>query len=453
MAKLGSVSVCSISLVLFGLSSVLCDTCPVYLTLSSLSRHLENASVVINWGPDCETPPDWIGLYTANPAISNEPPIVKVIVNGQTSGEVITEQKFGKQRMPGGWNFEEVLRHIPKRRAKPLCFGFYLVSYDKSNELQTFDCLKIQPNWMFTEGNLGNVSLKDLFLPGTHCSGCYQTKANVNNVYFKRIGYRQDLDIWTQLVFGIRYLDFSVGFHPSHNGTRNFWIMNESYRVGSILPILQDIRRFVILSEESVFLDFRRFPLGFHNHPEQHAEFLQLLEQELGDLIYRRPHFGNEEKDERQSHHLTLAQMRQDGKYILVTYSHAASLNESDLIWAPWKKHSSSFLKHTELGEFMKNLFSQKHPDAPKDISWSLYGVQGFQSSYSPEETYMLPKERANLINPKLMTMLGGPWSLRANAVLLDFFTNTNLIDMAVHTNRYKTLRSLSSEAIVLDIQ
>ncbi|KXJ79328.1 hypothetical protein RP20_CCG001356 [Aedes albopictus] len=101
----------------------------------------------------------------------------------------------------------------------------------------------------------------------------------------------------------------------------------------------------------------------------------------------------------------------------------------------------------------MKNLFSQKHPDAPKDIGWSLHGVQGLQSSYTADEAYMMPKERANLINPKLMTMLGGPWSLRANAVLLDYFTNTNLIDMAVHTNRYKTLKSFGEEVVVLDIQ
>ncbi|XP_053687337.1 uncharacterized protein LOC128736863 [Sabethes cyaneus] len=437
----------------FSVSCVLSDTCPVFLTLSSLSRHIEDASVVVNWGPDCEAPPDWIGLYTVNPAITDVLPVVKVIVNNESSGNVVTDQKFGKQRLPGGWNFDEVLRHIPKRRPKPLCFGYYLVSYDKNNELQTFDCLKIQPHWMFTEVNIGNVSLKDLFLPGTHCSACYQTKANINNVFLKRVGFRQDLDIWTQLVFGIRYLDFSVGFHPSHNATRNFWVMNESYRVGWIVPILQDIRRFVIISEETVFLDFRRFPLGFHNHPDQHMLFLQILDQELGDLIYRRPHFGNEEDGEKESYHLTISQMRQEGKYILVTYNHAASLNESDLIWAPWKKHSSSFLKHTELGEFMKNLFSQKHPDAPKDIGWGFYGVQGLQSSYAPDETYLLPKERANLINPKLMTMLGGPWSLRANAVLLDFFTNTNLVDMAVHTNRYKTLKSMSNEAVVLDIQ
>ncbi|KAL9702006.1 hypothetical protein quinque_005447 [Culex quinquefasciatus] len=299
----------------------------VFITLSSLSRHIEDASVVINWGPDCESPPDWIGLYTKNPAFSDDPPVLKIEVNGRKNGEVITNQKFGKQRLPGGWSYDEVLRHIPKRRAKPLCFDIYLVSYNHLNKLQIFDCLKIQPNWMFTEKSIGNVSLKDLFLPGTHCSACYQTKANANNNLLKKVGFHQDLDIWTQLVFGVRYLDFSIGYHPYHNSTRNFWVMNEGYRVGWILPILHDIRRFVILSEETIVLDFRRFPLGFHSHPEQHAEFLSILDQELGDLAYRRPYFDNADDDQTVSYHLTIEDMRRQGKYILITYNHAASLN------------------------------------------------------------------------------------------------------------------------------
>uniref|UniRef100_A0A182UGP5 Uncharacterized protein n=1 Tax=Anopheles melas TaxID=34690 RepID=A0A182UGP5_9DIPT len=127
---------------------------------------------------------------------------------------------------------------------------------------------------------------------------------------------------------------------------------------------------------------------------------------------------------------------------------------KSDIIWRAWKKHSSAFLKHTELGEWMQNLFSFKHPDAPRNIGWSLHGVQGFHGSYNEEEaTFRMPAERASIVNPKLMQLLSGPWSQRANAVLVDFFTNTNLVELAVNTNQYKTLRNPANEAVVLDIQ
>ncbi|XP_053672083.1 uncharacterized protein LOC128722445 [Anopheles nili] len=431
-------------------------SCPIYLTLGAQARTIEEAPLVINWGPSCENPPEWIGLYTENPALSVAPPVVKVYVQGARTGQVVSEVKFGRQTLPGGWSPEQVLAHIPRRRTKPLCFDLYLASYDAADQLEYFDCLKIQPTWMYGEGGLGNVSLRELFLPGTHCSGCYQTRANAGNAFLKKVGFRQTLDLWSQLVFGVRYLDFSIGYYPSLNGTRNFWIMNEHFRVAPLAPILQDIRRFAILSEETLCLDFRRFPLGFHNNPDQHAALLELLERELGDLAYRRP--VSEEDGEvdpmAESYQLTIGDMRRDGKYLLITYNHEASLNESDIIWKPWKKHSSAFLKHTELGEFMQNLFSQKHPDAPRDIGWSLHGVQGFQGSYNEEDaTYLMPAERATIVNPKLMQLLSGPWSQRANAVLLDFFTNTNLIDLAISTNRFKTLRNAMSEAVVLDVQ
>ena len=64
-----------------------------------------------------------------------------------------------------------------------------------------------------------------------------------------------------------------------------------------------------------------------------------------------------------------------------------------------------------------------------------------------------MPAERASIVNPKLMQLLSGPWSQRANAVLVDFFTNTNLVELAVSTNQYKTLRNPANEAVVLDVQ
>uniref|UniRef100_A0A182QGE0 Phosphatidylinositol-specific phospholipase C X domain-containing protein n=1 Tax=Anopheles farauti TaxID=69004 RepID=A0A182QGE0_9DIPT len=464
MIAVAIVAVCVMATALFGsLTASSTAGCPIHLTISSLARSIEDAPLVINWGPGCESPPDWIGLYTENPALSDASPIAKVLVNGAPSGRVVSEVKFGTRKLPGGWSHDQVLQHIPKRKSKPICYDLYLTSYDALGQLEYFDCLKIQPTWMFSEPALGNVSLRELFLPGTHCSGCYQTRTNVGNVFLKRIGFRQSLDVWSQLVFGVRYLDFSIGYYPSHNGTRNFWIMNEHFRVASLGPVLQDIRRFVLLSEETVFLDFRRFPLGFHNNPEQHEALLALLDRELGDLVYRRNRPASEEDEDEtpgraddgtESYNLTLGEMRREGKYVLITYNHEPSLNESEIVWKPWKKHSSAFLKHTELAEFMQNLFSQKHPDAPRDIGWSLHGVQGFQGSYNDEDsTYLMPAERASIVNPMLMKLLSGPWSLRANAVLVDFFANTNLVELAISTNRYKTLRSPTNEAVVLDIQ
>lgn len=47
---------------------------------------------------------------------------------------------------------------------------------------------------------------------GTHCSGCFYTKSNAQNVLVEKFGFTQNFDVWTQLVLGIRYLDISLGY-------------------------------------------------------------------------------------------------------------------------------------------------------------------------------------------------------------------------------------------------
>ena len=60
-------------------------------------------------------------------------------------------------------------------------------------------------------------------------------------------------------------------------------------------------------------------------------------------------------------------------------------------------------------------------------------------------------RERSELINPDISIWLGGPWSLSANIVALDYFLNTNLIDIAVHTNYHKS--SAISDLVSFDME
>ena len=62
------------------------------------------------------------------------------------------------------------------------------------------------------------------------------------------------------------------------------------------------------------------------------------------------------------------------------------------------------------------------------------------------------PRNRAHNINSQLISMLAGPWSLKANGVLLDFFTNTNLVDIAIQVNQHKILQASGQDKTVIDI-
>lgn len=59
-----------------------------------------------------------------------------------------------------------------------------------------------------------------------------------------------------------------------------------------------------------------------------------------------------------------------------------SKFTESDLVWQPWKKHSSKTLKPNEIAEYMRNLFSKKLESSPKSIGWAFYGTSGVESAY-----------------------------------------------------------------------
>lgn len=185
--------------------------CPIYLTISSLSRHTDESHLEINWGPHCAHPPDTISMYNKDPSISDDLPLVTVQTNNETSGNIRTHIKLGKFDLPGGWNRDEAIENPPKR-ARCKCLPFYVASMTASKHYLASDCLKVQPNWMSSEPTIGTIPLRSVFLPGTHCSGCFHGRMYTKSVLLKRFGYVQNFDVWTQLVFGIRYLDFSIGY-------------------------------------------------------------------------------------------------------------------------------------------------------------------------------------------------------------------------------------------------
>ena len=171
---------------------------------------MENSHLEVNWGPKCPNPAEWIGLYPEDPSVSYSAPLFTVDLDNKTTGHIKTHVKLGDIQLPYGWNRNEAADNTPDH-IKSACLPFYIASFN-GKKIQTLDCLKIQPNWMKSMPEIQNVPLKDLFIPGTHCSGCYdrRTKAS-RSILLKKFGFVQNFDIWTQLVLGARYLDISVG--------------------------------------------------------------------------------------------------------------------------------------------------------------------------------------------------------------------------------------------------
>lgn len=147
-------------------------TCPVYLTISSKSRSVEDSRIIINWGPACEHPPKWIGLYDKYPSVFYDDLKAYIETNNNQQGIFETNVTVGQLILPDGWNRDDVMK-VPPKRNNGKCLPFYVASFDADDViLRSLDCLKIQPNWMSANIHLMDVPLKNIFIPGSNCKSC-----------------------------------------------------------------------------------------------------------------------------------------------------------------------------------------------------------------------------------------------------------------------------------------
>lgn len=87
--------------------------------------------------------------------------------------------------------------------------------------------------------------------------------------------------MWTQLVFGIRYLDLRVGYYKNDG----FFINHDLIRITPLRPVLQQIRKFVEVTDEIVIVDFHRFPYPTDFSKEIHEMLLEMIYEELGQFV------------------------------------------------------------------------------------------------------------------------------------------------------------------------
>ncbi|XP_017042983.1 uncharacterized protein LOC108089317 [Drosophila ficusphila] len=436
------------SILLFGFLEA---NCPVYLTVSLTGKTLQDTFLEVNWGPNCYGPPEWIGIYGQDPTTSNFQPELRIDGIENSTGKMITPIKLGKLRFPGGWNRQDSEEQPATRYPKGKCLPHFVASY-KGTELLTVDCLKIQPNWMTQIKYLNKVPLKKIFLPGTHASGAFTgSSKKSSSILVRDYLVAQQFDIWSQLVFGIRYLDFSIGYKNMNTETDsdNFWIANENMLITPLVAILRDVHQFVKRSGEMVVLDFSSFPIGFYKHPEIYSSLFRLLRQELGDEAFQR----NVAKDEHCADR-NFGDLQQQGKHLVIlfpTQELPYPENESNIICPSWRRFSTSFMNISQTLDYMRLLFSRK-PDSPvRDDGWIFTAVRSMEQTLNAHKLETA-KERAAVLNPKVNQWLKGPWGNNANVVALDYFSNTNIVDWAISVNTHKAFIMANKDFINLEL-
>lgn len=298
-------------------------SCPIFLTVSTREFSYYRSNLVINWGPDCEKPPLSIKLYDYNPYHVEKPmQLFSAYPNGKKSGQVETSIRLNAFALPYKWDKQTGFNESLSEENYQKCLDFFIVSYNETNDATSFDCLKIQPQWMTENHEIWKLKLKDLYIPGTHCSGCYMTRENAGDKIEN--GFLQSFDVWHQLVMGVRYLDFSVGmkkqfstnfFNTNQFYQKIFWIKSGNFLVSPLLKVLTDVVKFVQRSKEIVILNFSGFSDEFLTTPEIHEVLQLFITEEIGNLAFVNHQNG------RQSFDLTIQEMKNASKYLLITYN------------------------------------------------------------------------------------------------------------------------------------
>ncbi|XP_065170050.1 uncharacterized protein [Atheta coriaria] len=393
----------------------------VHLTVSSL----KDTYLEMNWISKCDKArdikPDYIGLFDYNPRDRNEeaPPKVLINANYYPEGFYRTKLRFGHPWLPGNWEYQPNMSLVDTGRK---CFPYWIAAFRGSDIIDT-NCLSINPTWMNDiRDQIKDQRIGNLFIPGTHNSGAYSGNYKL---FFENYLINQDRSVWTQLVFGIRYIDLRVGYYLDEG----FFINHDLVRIGKLIPILQEIRKFMELApREVVVLDFHRFPYPSKPDADIHRRLVSVIQRELGHLAL--PPGGLQ-----AGKGPTMNEIWHQNKTLIICYGQREIAREYSWLWNPLQQHwgdksnvgdlkafvSSSIKSHNTIFNPMWAIMAELTPK-PLDIIFRTNSL----------------RKMADDVNRYLTTWFREDWLKDVNIVATDFFLGNDLINVAIEANKLR---------------
>ncbi|OXA57642.1 PI-PLC X domain-containing protein 3 [Folsomia candida] len=193
---------------------------------------------------------------------------------------------------------------------------------------------------------IGDTPLHSLMIPGTHNSGSWKEFEGETDV-FQRYLVNQDESVYSQLVYGIRYLDIRVGYYPSY--PEKLWVNHNFYRMRPLSEIVKDVARFVEETNEIVVMDFHRFPVGFTSQ-DRHAKLAEFLVSELGKHIAPRTLSPNATPNDLWS----------IGRTVIIAYSELKVVHSYNFLWPPLPQEWGDKRRLPDLKGFLSDALQRR---------------------------------------------------------------------------------------------
>ncbi|CAH1975290.1 unnamed protein product [Acanthoscelides obtectus] len=258
-----------------------------------------------------------------------------------------------------------------------------------------------------------------MFIPGTHDSGSYAGVSPLVENYV----LNQDRNVWTQLVSGIRYLDFRIGYY----NREGFFINHDLIRVTRIGPILQEIRKFLELApKEIVVVDFHRFPYPTNFSHEIHRQFVDILYKELGQFALPSWQLQSGEGP-------TLNDIWARNRNLIICYAEREIVRDNQWLWSPLQQFWGDTNKVPELKRYLERTIREQRPVSPNPM-WALMA----ELTPTPLDIIFRTnslKKLAQEINGEVTKWFRDEWVNETNIVATDYFLGNDLINVAIHAN------------------
>ncbi|CAF4801950.1 unnamed protein product [Pieris macdunnoughi] len=404
----------------------------VWVTIHSLTIRLgvgQNLldAIELNWDfKSCANLPMQIGLFGARPSGWHNALAVYDVTS--VAGHIVTNISLGEPELPAGWESGAGLRG-------PQCLWPWVGAGDQ--HITTFNCLKIQPTWMDDYGNrINNLRIGELAIPGTHNAGAWRFDTEISTVTRDTFVLCQDQSIWAQLVYGIRYFDFRIAYYDFYETIEDrYWLNHNLIRVRPLLPLLKEIRAFLDVTKEVVFLDAHHFPLGFYEQngapiSSVHEGLLKLVKRELG------PHIApaNQFHTGAGTRGPTLQSLKDADRRLVFNYVDNTIVAENNWLWPILPHLWANTNSPKQLFEYLdRAIATSPQPNARSPM----FSAMAQTTPTVLDILFVRGSLRANAeaVNRNVTSRLSTVWRQQANIVSTDFFLANDVIDVSIQIN------------------
>ncbi|KAH8298045.1 hypothetical protein KR018_005257 [Drosophila ironensis] len=312
------------------------------------------------------------------------------------------------------------------------CYGFWASYIDGDGRILAKTCLRAYPRWMNElKPLIGEMRLRDLFIPGSHDSGSYRPGFDplVRESLVTKYALCQDDDIRGQLMHGVRYLDIRVGYYD--NSDEKFFIYHGISKQRPLQEVVNQVKDFVLETNEIIIFGIKEFPVGFGKNEMVHHLLVSYLREQFENLVAH-PSL---------TWRASLRDIWARKQNIFLAYDKQVIVDQyPDLLYGSVEQRWGNVQSWPRLDQFLRNINDF-------DVSRFTNRPVADMAELTPETWDVIfdkhggLRKMADNINWRISQLYRDDLGVNANIVAADFIRGTTLIDSAIAYNKRKIYR------------